>query len=326
VVGDGVGEEVDGVPEQERDRRHQGRGHGGGDRPPGAATVEAAAPDLGGQPDAEQHHHRRDQQLDRQRAPEGEPGHDHPAAGQGDRGHGHPGHQQDVVHPLPQVGEQQRVEADGQGHAQVPALAQAPGTQPQPKGQVDQQVEHARVGVAADRPQRDLDRGQQPQRPRPVRVVVGQRVGRRPPLDVDPPPGQDLGVRRLVGVAALEQDPDRLVAGQHAAVVGQPHVAALGRLHVPGRRDHPEQHQHQGEAGQPQPPPGRPADQHQPVGPGHPGQQRHRHGQPPVQPPPGQRGRAHHELHQPRVGQDPRAGPGPGRRAGGGHVTGLPRA
>jgi hypothetical protein len=314
------------VPEQERDRRHHRRGHSGGSGPPGATAIQAAAPDLGHQPDTEQQDHRRDQQLDRQGGPEGEPGEHDPPPGQGDRGHGHAGHQQDVVGALPQVGEQQRVEADGQGHAKVATFAQAPAAQPQPQRAVDEQVQHPRVGVAADGPQGRLDRGQQGQRPGPVRVVVDQRVVRRRPLHVDAPAGQHLGVRRLVGVAALEQDLDRLVADQHPAVDGQPHVAALGGLHVPGRRDHPEQHQHEREAGQPQPPPARPPGQHQPVGRHHPGQQRHRHGQPPVQPPPGERGRAHHELDQPRVGQDSRPPAGLGRGAGRRHLTAPPPA
>ena len=57
------------------------------------AAVEAAAPDLGRDPDHEQHHHGRDQQLDRKGGSEGEPGHDDPAVGQGDRGDRHAGHQ-----------------------------------------------------------------------------------------------------------------------------------------------------------------------------------------------------------------------------------------
>ena len=186
-VGDGVGKEVARVPEQERHRRQHRRGDGGGGGPPGAAGVEAAAPDLGRQPDDEQHHHGREQRLDRQGGPEGEPGQHHPPAGQRDRGHGHAGHQQDVVDALPQVGEQQRVEADGQGHPQVPALAQTPAAQPQPQGAVDQQVQHPRVGIATRRPQRRLDGGQQAERPRPVQVVVEQRVVGRPPLHVDAP-------------------------------------------------------------------------------------------------------------------------------------------
>jgi hypothetical protein len=95
--------------------RHHGRRHGGGGGRPGATAVEAAAPGLGREPDQEQHDHRRDQQLDREGGAEGEPGEHDPAGGQGDRGDGHAGNQQDVVGALPQVGEEQRVEADGEG-------------------------------------------------------------------------------------------------------------------------------------------------------------------------------------------------------------------